>query len=271
VSSWLAGGAAVDGGVLIPAKPRRHAADLLLSPSGVTLTARGTSAHLPWSDARPSAAWGPTIPAGGWMVSSYTAGRSGPLGVAIAIGEDVIERARDVLDATRTLRNRLIRPSAGEPTVIPLWALGSVRRRNDADRETTMALCAVLADRPELRARLGEPDRAEHLAADLAHRARRCRSEHLGVKRTTMEVLTAMRLLGLAPRYYGRPIPGDVLPPTGELVDRVLERIHANRYARDVGVDREMAERVIARHVLAVEPWPFEALVQSAAAPGVLR
>lgn len=262
-TGWLEH-ARFDEGLTVPGHPRRDAADLRLTAAGVELISPigRACADLDWSD------YGPEFPPGlvdqggdGWWIGQWSAGRSGPIGIGVGVDGDALAATAAVRAATRTWRNRLNR-ARQDGTVAPLYAIGHISGAVDADRQAIQALCALLALRPELRPRLAERGRVEQLASDLRTIRHHTPSYRMGTRRSTVEITTAMHLLGYEHRFFGRPLPDDQLPNEAEAVERVRQRIASNPYARGVHVDDGAIPEVIHKTYLGVEPWPFRALTE---------
>jgi hypothetical protein len=262
-TGWLEH-ARFDEALTIPGHPRRHAADLRLTPARVELIAPmgRARAHLDWSD------YGPAFPPGlvdqggdGWWIGQWSAGRSGPIGIGVGVDGDSLSATAAVRTAIRTWRNRLNR-WLQDGSVVPIYAIGHVSGAVDADRQAIQALCALLVLRPELRPRLAERGPVEQLASDFRSIRHHTPGYRMGTRRSTVEITTAMHLLGYEHRFFGRPLPDDQLPNEAEAVERVRQRIASNPYARGVHVDDEAIRAVIDKDYLGVEPWPFRALTE---------
>jgi hypothetical protein len=56
-------------------------------------------------------------------------------------------------------------------------------------------------------------------------------------------------------------MPGERRPALDQIVDEVLGRLRTNPLAAGVRFDRADVTRLVRRHYLGVEPWPFAALL----------
>jgi len=246
-SRWFAGACAESNGLRVPGLPSRHCADLLIASEGVTLAAHDASAHLPW----------PSYPSL-WSVTSVTSGRAGPIGVALEVRGEFEA-------ATARLRRKISSPFTWLPralddgVVVPLHS--ETWHVHAPESDTLAALCTLLKERADLRERLAVSSAVQKLAADLADHPLTREWEHMGARRVTIEVLTALRAMGYRHHLLGRPVPcvGDA-PDIAFLVDRVIERLAHSPYAKDLHVSPEEAAEIIEKHYLAIEPWPFHAL-----------
>jgi hypothetical protein len=248
-SRWFAGARAADGGLLLPGRPTRHAADLLLRPDEVVVTYRDEQATLPWTP-------GPSR----WSISAFCERRSAPVGVALAVADPVSKDIVSLAARTRTLRNRLLLLFEAPRTAIPLRARTRDLPPDRRERDTLTALCALLRDRPALRARLGERTRVEALAGRLAEDPL---ADHTGIaaaRRRRFEVQNALLAMGFTHPHGGRPYPGDVRIGADELVERVRHRLAANPHAAGLDFDDELIREVVHRSYLDVPPWPMEPL-----------
>lgn len=256
-SRWLLGVSESDG-LLIPGRPSAHAADLRLGEDRVEVIAGGIAASVEWADFT-SGYRSNERTADWWSIGPWTYGRGGPIGVGMQVAGRCAASTEPVRRARKSWRNRLNR-FLQDGTVVPLCGAGHISWAVEADCAVVAVLCTVLADEPELRSRLHEPARIARLAGDLADQPHAPVPFRMGARRVTTEVLTALHLLGFEHRYGGRPLPGTMLPPADELVDRVLDRVAANPYAKDVKLDAAQARQVIEHFYLDVDPWPIGAL-----------
>lgn len=190
-----------------------------------------------------------------------SAGGGGPIGVGVHLRGRYVEASVDLRAATHSLRNRLNRFMQGG-VVVPLCGVVHVSWAVDRDRVAIEVLCALLVHRPELRARLEDGSRIGRLIEDLRTTSLQPVPHRIGVRRATTEILTAMRLLGYEHAFYGRPVPGDPLPESDEVVVRVLDRVRSSPYATGVDVDARQVRAVVEHNYLNVEPWPVQALTE---------
>jgi len=195
-------------------------------------------------------------------VTWYASARGGVIGVAIGVNGEPATATAGVRAATKTWLTRFHR-LLEDGTAVPLRLDWRISRSVDAERDTLSALCRLIAEQPPVRSRLADRHRVGMLIAAMANRSVRARPEVLGVKRSTMEVLTAMRSLGHRHRVGGRPLPGESLPSVELIVDQVLDHMARNPYAQGVSLNRDAAAKLVNRHYLDVEPWPFAALTDA--------
>ena len=125
---------------------------------------------------------------------------------------------------------------------------------------TLRALAAVLAARPEYRARLAEPERVSRLARELTQGVLPPPAVREGARRDTIDILLAIRQAGLV-RPVRRPLPSDPVPAPDGVLAAVREHLDANPYRKGRHVDDDTVMRVVRSVYLDVEPWPFAALV----------
>ena len=262
MSGWFLR-ARADGGLVIPGGPWGHTADVVLTTRGLDLRVGPLVAALEWELAASQSvldrapgdwdrSWGDL-----WW---FTSGGSGGVGVGVRVDGALIERTREVRSRTRSLWNVLNGWSV-EGVVVPCWSVAHRGPAVDADLATIRALCAVLRDRSELRERLADPVRLDHLAFDLRNVRRRRVPPRTGVRRTTFEILAALRSLGYLHRYENRPLPGEPLPEPDLVVAAVVARLRANPFCADLDISEAQVSETVRRHYLDVEPWPFDALV----------
>lgn len=169
------------------------------------------------------------------------------------------EQTDELRSRVRTIGNRINRAMHAD-VVVPLDAIGYISPWVDADRDMVKTLCQVLSDRPELLPRLADRTRMERLATEIVSEPHNDLALHIGVRRRSVEIITAMRLLGLQHRYGSRPLPDDPIPPLEELVSRVLARVQANPYAEGVPVNEDSVREVVEREYAGIKPWPIAAL-----------
>lgn len=142
--------------------------------------------------------------------------------------------------------------------VVPLYARRNATLSRDA--WTIWNLCLLLAQRPELQLRLGEPIRVEKLLSDLTQHRLPVVSPHLGVRTESVEIRNAMRGANIVHPLGGRPVPGDVLIDRDEAVARIVDRISTISHSEAGGSSKHVKEICDAEY-FDVEPWPFEAIV----------
>ncbi len=251
---WIAGALALSDGLLLPGRPRSRAADLLLTPGGVTIFAAGRSADLAWDDHRRAAH---TDQPSGWHVGGYFWGAS-QTGIALVTWGDaatVIAGVRRITHASGTGLPGTV-PTVAVP-LQPLVAYGIV-----AQYVTIEALCTVLAERPAVRGRLADLARTRPLAAALAASRLGPRGDPDVVLRSGVEVLTALKAVGYVHRLHGRPVPGDPLPDRVQAYARVRDHLDRSPYARRTEIRPETVARLVGSEYLDVAPWPFHALLR---------
>jgi hypothetical protein len=255
-STWFGEAVAADGGLWLPGRPPRTA-ELHVGADGATLRAGPASARFRWDGHRSHE----RSAADGWAVTWATSTRAGsPIGIAIEVALADLARAKPVVAATATVRNRLGRAFRTTP-LVPLRSHWRISRAVDAERDTLAALCASLAERPALRAALRGPERVDRLIEAMAAHPLRALPERTGTRRASMEVLATMHRLGYRHRIGGRPLPGDDLPPEGRVVDHVMTITARNPWARDVALDHAHVVALVRRTYSQVTPWPFAALL----------
>jgi hypothetical protein len=252
VRRWLEGAHPADGGLVFPGLPAGAAADLVLRPEQAELRAADRAVELSWTDLVAHHV-GATSP-GWWSITFDRQSKGGGTGVGVAVDRP---NAEGVIELDRQVRRPWDRLRLQGPRSVPLCRsiLGGLRVR----KAIVVVLCGVLAERPEVRQRLGDEDRVTRLAADLARGPYEVVMDHTGVRRVTVEVLTAMRLLGYQ-HQFTRPLPGDPLPTVDEAVVHVRERLAANPYAATLDVTDDQVRTLVRRRYLDVDPWPFGAL-----------
>jgi hypothetical protein len=251
----------------LPGWPADRGAGVWLRPDGLVLAARGATACLAWED-HDDGQWRPgRSRPNGWWVTWYTSGRGGVIGVAIGVKGEAAAATAAVRAATNTWLSRFHR-LVEDGTAVALRLDWRISRSVDAERDTLSALCRLLAERPPVRSRLADRHRVGMLIEAMATGAVRGRPDALGVRRSTMEVLAAMRSLGHRHRVGGRPLPGDPLPSVEMVVDQVLDHVARNPYAQGVSLERAAVAKLVNRHYLGIEPWPFAALTEAVPVPG---
>ena len=243
---------------MIPGDPPKHGCDLILKAEHVEVHAGEEagaalgwdeldSVYRPWdgfSDRWRFEAWATATDVG---FLQHMAGS----GLGITVHRRCHAVTVQVMAARNTRRNRFNR-SMAKGAAVPLAPWSRISPTLAHNGLLVDVLCAVLAERPEARARLDDPARVTQLAADLKARPLELVDIPIMARSATIEVLEALQRTGRGHRYGGRPVPGDPLPSVDELVAAV-ER-------EGVGVEPDQIREVVEEHHLAVEPWPFEAL-----------
>lgn len=258
-SPWLAE-ARADSGIFVPAHPSAHGVGLRLSADHVTVGDPSTGlVQLSWDDLA-SPEIGRHARTTAWSITSWSSGRSGEIGIGLAVEGHYVAATESIRRARRSWRNRINR-FLQEGVVVPLCAVGHISLAIDRDRQTVQMLSALLVLRPDLRPGLSDDDRVGLLLSDLRATPLGVRSERTGLRRASTEVLAAMRVLGYQHRFHGRPLPDDQMPPLDEVVTKVIERVRSNPYAKGVEIERSNVEQLVRRNYLDVEPWPVGALL----------
>ena len=267
---WLDSAYGSEKGLVIPGTPARYAADLRISVDGVHVEKAGIDVALPWSETGRS-----------WHLGSYVRGRktvdragipSIPSGGIINAGlyarGDHANQMVPIFLALRAGRRRLpftdpFKRGIGASYVVPLYA-----RRNDTliskDAWSIWNLCLLLAQRPELQLRLGEPIRMENLLRDLKQHRLPVVHAHLAVRTESVEIRAAMRGANIVHPLGGRPVPGEVLVDRAEAVSKIVARMATIPYSRGAKVVSKHVEEVLDVAYFNIEPWPFAALVGDA-------
>jgi hypothetical protein len=200
-------------------------------------------------------------------VTWYASAQGGAIGVAVGVKGEAAAATAAVRAATNTWQSRFHRLFE-DGTAVPLRADWRISRSVDAERDTLFALCRLLAEQPPVRSRLTDRHRVGMLVEAMAAGAVRARPDPLGVRRSTMEVLAAMRSLGHRHRIGGRPVPGEPLPSAELVVDQILDHVARSPYAQGVSLERAAVAKLVNRHYLGIGPWPFAALTEAVPVPG---
>jgi hypothetical protein len=262
-SGWLGAATATDEGLVLPGSPPGQGCDLLVGPGGLTVQAGWSSATLAWHQFRvwpgpdPGLGTPSTRRGSSWSIAPF--GTEEPVGVAVEVTGSCSDDTALVRRQRRTWTDRLIRRRNGRDRV-PVVTRWSVDARLDQERDTLATLCQLLAQRPELRPRLGEPRRVGRLAHDLATATPGEVRDLDPLGRRRFEVVNALKRLGYVHRYGGRPLPEAPLPPRSQVVDRVAAELHRSPYTRDLFIDPELIRQLVDERYF-VEPWPFRALL----------
>ena len=266
---WLDSAYGSEKGLVIPGTPLRYAADLRLSVDGVHVEKAGIDVGLPWSET------GRTWHLGSYVRRRKTVDRAGipstPSGGIINAGlytrGDHANRMVPIFLALTAGRRRLpftdpFKRGIGASYVVPLYA-----RRNDTliskDAWSIWNLCLLLAQRPELQVRLGEPIRMQNLLRDLKQHHLPVVHAHLGVRTESIEIRTAMRGANIVHPLGGRPVPGDALIDRDEAVSRIVARMTTIPYSRGAKVVSKHVEEILDAEYFNIEQWPFAALVSN--------
>ncbi len=252
-----------DGRLTIQSRGRR-VVWLRLLPDGLQVGAAGVpTVVLPWSSLG-GVRWvmdGP--PRDGWMITNWSAGRSGVFGVAVLVSGHFEVICQPLIDATMTLWRRpdqWFQRGILTGHRLPVLPRGSVFTAANRERSTLTALTQVIAACDEIRGRLAEPERMRALATDLSVGLLSWPSAREGIRRDTTDIITALRQAGFVHRF-GRPLTRDELPPLGEVVNATQARLTHNRYREGRSVSDDTVATVARSVFLDVEPWPFSALM----------
>jgi hypothetical protein len=106
-----------------------------------------------------------------------------------------------------------------------------------------------------------DPQRLARLAADMSRRMLPFQTSGGGIRGQTVDIEYAMTRCGFVHRF-NRPLPGEPMPSVDEVVDRVAERLAHSRSPSARSIARSAIQRIARSEYLAVEPWPFAALVR---------
>lgn len=192
--------------------------------------------------------------------------REHPLGLAWGtVGSDWALAFRhprvDVVVRSGPLKARLPADPSGwdDERRVPLRASPIRPALARAEGDTLAALVQVLGERPDVRERLWDLERVAGLAADLRRSVLVRPDPGVGVTRTSLEVIGALRRRDLLHRH-GRPVPGDPVRPTEDVVAVVRAELDGNPHCRDIDVPDGLLRRFVSEYVTEVEPWPFGAL-----------
>ncbi len=258
VSNWLEG-ARDEGGLLVPGDPAKHGCDLILRSGQVEVHAgEEAGAALAWEEF--DSALRPNAGRDQWRFCLWTANDGSEYsrlltGAGTGVGLAVEGRCRTatmpVVAARQTRRNRFNR-SMAKGVAVPLAPWSRVSPAVVRDGALLDTLCAVLAERPEARAHLDDPERVRRLAVDLQGDPREPVVVPTLARSATVEVLEALHREGLAHPYGGRPLPGDPKPDLDALV--------AALQAAGVEVPADEIAAVLQEHHVDVWPWPFQAV-----------
>lgn len=270
---WLDAAHGSDKGLVIRGTPPRYAADLRLSVDGIHFEKAGLDVALPWTETGRS-----------WHLGSYVRGKkpvvragvpSTPSGGIINAGlytrGDYANQMVPIFVALKAGRRRLpftdpFKRGIGASYVVPLYARRNVTSISK-DAWSIWNLCLLLAQRPELQLRLGEPTRIENLLRDLKQHQLPVVRNHLGVRTESVEIRTAMRGANIAHLLGGRPVPGDVLVDRDEAISKIVARISTGPYSKGVNVNPKHVEEILDAEYFDIEHWPFAALVGDPGGP----
>jgi hypothetical protein len=264
VSRWL-GGARAEGGLLIPGVPPRRTCDLLLTTDDVRVRADDVEAPLAYAGVvdrpdpgSPDAISPNQLTGNSWRPAPWTQ-QQRPGGAALLVSGAYARATEPVRHRRRSVRASVERLFESG-TAVPLYDQQYVGWGMAGDVDTIRVLCSLLRDRPAWRVRLDEPARVERLVGDLAARQHTAITRRTGLRRSTVVTLNAMRALGYEHRLDGRPLPGESVPTTDELVPRVLDRVRSDPYAAGAHVEADDVRGVLEHFYTGVDPWPFAAL-----------
>jgi hypothetical protein len=259
---WLAGAQGTDHGLVFPGRPTRSTADLCLGPDHVELRAFGAVAVLGWEASDRSWTLRP------WGSSFWPTSRDDADWTALYAKGEAVNAVVPVLNALAahthrfTSRNPMEHALENGP-IVPLHRpyVGTMNGKA-WERASVWALCRLLATRPELRPRLMEGDRMKRLVDQMAASAVLWTPTNTSLRRTSMEILTAMRGAHLTHPIGDRPVPGDRLVARNEAVQLVMARLARNPYAKGVEVTPAQVGALLDSHYYEVKPWPLGDLVE---------
>jgi len=192
-----------------------------------------------------------------WRIAEWRSTDGGSIGAAIHVRGKYIGLAEPVRRDLRNLRERF-RWTPTDWLVIPLHAsLAELAwGGQSADAVLLDVIFSQLAERPALRANLENEELVTAALAEMATNPHQALGGFSGLRRKSVEVSTAMTLLGYAHDLGGRPLPGEQLPTTTEATKAVLARLARSPYARGITFDETRVARHVERHYTAVPPWP---------------
>ncbi len=262
-SAWLSGARWRDG-LFIPGVEPSRAADLLLGPSAVRVSRAPEASELSWDDFEVSSTMWDSRPASAladsWSYVQYATSRSGPIGVALGLkGRHVAETAalRRRVGGWRTRFDRILE----DGTVVPLHAK-SIGGGDGLD--SIRVLGSLLSRFKVIRAGLRDQAAVEAVAASLRADEFRPAIEATGLRRSTVDILAALRSAGFSFSVGGRPLPWEQRLDTDEAVNRVLGHLHASPYTRDQNYTEQQVRPLVEQHYTTVPEWPVAPLVTEA-------
>jgi hypothetical protein len=178
-----------------------------------------------------------------------------------------LDRVTPVITAIRTRKRFAYLANAGVngEEVVPLYPTHRAKRHLASELATLQILCRVLADRREVRPRLLETNRMNKLLAEIATGATSEVTDKLHLRRSNVEIRTAMYSLGLVHRYGGRPLhDGESVWTADQATDAVIGSVVSNRYSTGVAVSREQILSVLDKEYFSIRPWPLSSLFDCA-------
>jgi hypothetical protein len=99
------------------------------------------------------------------------------------------------------------------------------------------------------------------LVSEMVRNSRGVVGEPFHVRRSAIEIRTAMHALKLVHPYGGRPIPGDPLSVSQEeAITVVMAQVAGNRFAEGVTLDPDDVASQLDKEYFSVEPWPLSQL-----------
>jgi hypothetical protein len=156
-------GARVDDGLFLPGYRPRQCADLLLASTHVEVQAGDVTGALGWDEFE--AMDQDTDRHDVWIFAPWSKHEYQPVGLVIRGRGRCAVETMPVIAARASRRNRWAAPG-GYPSV-PLTQISPLLGAPDQDWRLLDGLCAALAAREDLRARLDEPGRVALLVQDL--------------------------------------------------------------------------------------------------------
>lgn len=264
---WLDPASSSVDGLFIPGTPARFAVDLRLANDAVHLHKDGIDVALSWTDT-----------ARLWHLGSYVRGRTrvdrpglpsvpsgGIINAGLYVRGGYVDQLVPIFLALAASRRRLpltdpFKRGIQMSHVVPLSA-----HRNDTllskDAWTIWNLCLLLAQRPELQQRLGEPIRTANLLDDLRGHRLAVVNPHLGVRMESVEIRRAIKGANIVHPLGGRPVPGDALIDRDQAVARIVARMATVAHAGSARAVAKHVEEILDAEYFEIEPWPFAALV----------
>ena len=253
-SKWL-GNARFDRGLLFPGRSwRGRGADLLLGSEGAVLAHNHDRVLLDWGD---HSRWRLDDH---WSVGAWARGRGFDIGVGLHVSGRYLEQATPMRRRTTSIWDRWVH-WFDETEAVALWPLIVGRPGVTGDVALVQVLCETLAERPDVRERLNDPERVRRLVADMVHTRHTMRWVRTGARRRVVEVLNSMHLLGYEHARHGRPLPDGSVPSLEDVTARVLDHIRGNRYAQGLEISEEFVRNIVERDYTGVAPWPLRALL----------
>jgi hypothetical protein len=254
-------------GLLVPGSPRRRCADIRLAPEGLVVCVGDVRCSLSW-DQYPH----------DWFMDSYPEGPTRLLpppgssglhipytGAALYARNSCTEMVSPVLVAMAMARRRLpfgdpLKHAFKRGPVLPLYKPRSLQPALYRYNSMVGILCLVLHQRPDLRTRLAERTRCQHLRDDILNNAMAPLYPHMGVRTKSIEIRNAARACGFVHSLGGRPLPGESTPDKQADIEKVMKRLGTR--ARSSGFLESDVREILHSDYYSVQPWPFGALTK---------